>query len=383
VGLSLILLAGAGLFIQSLFKLAATPLGFRTDHLLTGSVRLPETKYNDPDQRIQFFDHVRDQVASIPGVQGASLGSSLYLQGSNVLAVQGRSFAHESAAHNVANEAVDNGFLQLMGIPLLRGRTFDTRDRRNTQPVAIVNQALADQYFPKVDPIGEQIKLGSPGDSRPWLTIVGVAANVKTTSVFQEMGYVVLPAVYQPLTQQPMASMSLMVCAKDEPNTLVHAVEQKVLAVDSDVTFANVKTMEEALYESQSQPRFRTILLSAFAVLALVLAALGIYGVLTQSVVRRTKEIGIRMALGATRQSVVNLVLRQAFTTVLAGVAIGLVATVLLGRVIAELLYMVSPYNLSTLGTVSALLVCVALLAGYRPARRATGIDPLAALRSE
>jgi putative ABC transport system permease protein len=300
-----------------------------------------------------------------------------------VLAVEGRTFARKNTPHNVASEAVDNSFLQVMGIPLLRGRPFDTSDRKNTQQVAIVNQALADQYFPKQDPIGQQIELGSPEDSRPWLTIVGVAANVKTTSVFQEMGYVVLPAVYRPLTQQPTASMSLLVRTSGDPNTVAHAVEQKVLAVDSDVTFANVKTMEETLFENQSQPRFRTILLSAFAVLALVLAALGIYGVLTRSVVRRTREIGIRMALGATRGSVVQMVLKQAFATVLAGVAIGLVASVFLIRVIAQLLYMVRPDNFLTLGAVSALLVCVALLASYLPARRATSIDPLTALRNE
>ncbi|HVH88367.1 MAG TPA: ADOP family duplicated permease, partial [Terriglobales bacterium] len=383
VGLSLVLLAGAGLLIQSLVRLAATPLGFRTDHLLTASVRLPKNRYNAPNEKIQFFERLTEQIGSIPGVQGVSMASSFYLSGSNTLAVASRAFSRESAPHNIAGESVDDNFLHVMGIPLLRGRSFDTRDRGNTQPVAIINQALAVRYFPNQDAIGHQIKLGLPDDSKPWLTIVGVVGNVKTQTVFQEMGYVEPPAVYRPLSQEPAASMSLLVRTNDDPNTLTSPVREKLVALDHEATLANVKTMEERLSELQSQPRFRTILLTAFAALALILAALGIYGVLLQSVVRRTKEIGVRMALGATRESVMQMVLGQALRTVMVGLVLGLVVTISLARTVAGLLYNVSPANPVTLAAVSTILVCVAMLASYLPARRATSIDPLKALRSE
>jgi putative ABC transport system permease protein len=376
-------LAGAGLLIQSLAQLAATPLGFRTDHLLTASIRLPKNRYTARSETVQFFDRLTEQISSIPGVQGVSMASSFYLSGSNTLAVAGRAFSRESAPHNIAAETVDDNFLQVMGIPLLQGRSFDTRDRGNTQPVAIINQALVTRYFPNQDAIGEQIKLGLPDDSKPWLTIVGVVGNVKTQTVFQEMGYMEPPAVYRPLSQEPAASMSLLVRTNGDPNNLASPVREELLALDNEATLANVKTMEERLSELQSQPRFRTILLTAFAALALILAALGIYGVLLQSVVRRTKEIGVRMALGATRESVIQMILGQALRTVLIGLVLGLVATLSLARSVAGLLYNVSPANPATLAAVSAILLCVAMLASYLPARRATSIDSLNALRSE
>jgi putative ABC transport system permease protein len=383
VGLSLVLLAGAGLLIQSLARLAATPLGFRTDHLLTASLRLPKTRYKVPDEEVRFFRRLADQIASLPGVGGVSIASNFYLTGSDPLAVEGTTFSRETATHDIASETVDDNFLQIMGIPIFRGRSFDNRDRQTTKQVAIINQALVDRYFPNQDPIGHQIKLGPPDDAKPWLTIVGVVGNAKSISVFQEMGYIVKPAVYRPLAQQSSASMSLLVRTKDNPNAIVNSVRETIYALDNEVTFTNVKTMDERLAEFQSQPRFRTILLTAFAILALLLAALGIYGVLMQSVAHRTKEIGIRMALGATRESVTQMVLGQALRTVLVGLGLGLVATIALARAIAGLLYNVSPANPPTLAVVCAILVCVAMLASYLPARRATAVDPMNALRSE
>jgi predicted permease len=381
VGLSLILLVGASLLIQSLARLASTPLGFRTDHLLTGSIQLPQNRYSDPDQKIQFFDRLTEQVSSIPGVKEVSLASGLYLTGNSVLTVQGGTFSPERA--DIATETVGDKFLTVLGIPLLRGRVFDARDQRNTQPVALVNQILADEYFPHQDPIGHEIKLGPPAGNKPWLTIIGVVGNVKTTTVFQEMGYVVRPAVYQTFVQEPLESMSLLIRTNQEPNAVVDPLDQKLQAIDSEVTLANVKTMDENLSESQSQPRFRTILLSAFAALALMLAVLGIYGVLTQSVVRRTREIGVRMALGASRGNVMRMVLRQVFSTVLVGIGAGLAGTVFEGPFVAGLLYDLRPNDPLTLVGVSGLLVAVSMVASYLPARRATAIDPVKALRNE
>jgi putative ABC transport system permease protein len=383
VGLSLVLLAGAGLLIQSLARLAATPLGFRTDHLLTASVRLPKKRYDSRNEKVQFFQRLSEQVRSVPGVQGISIASSFYLSGSNILAIEGKPFSRGSAPHNIAAESVDENFLQVMGIPLLRGRDFDMQDRVNTAPVAFVNQSLAARYFPNEDAIGRQVKLELPEDSKPWLTIVGVVGNVKTQTVFDEMGYVEPPAVYRPLTQDPSASMSLLIRTNENPNAAAKPIREKLLVLDNEATLANVKTMEERLSESQSQPRFRTVLLALFAALALILAALGIYGVLLQSVVRRTKEIGIRIALGATRGSVMQMILGRALRTVLVGLILGLAATLALARTIAGLLYNVSPANPILLAGVCSILICITLLASYLPARRATTVDPLKTLRSE
>ena len=382
-GLSLILLIGAGLLIQSLAKLTATPLGFRTDHLLSGSIHLPQKKYTDPDQKVQFFDRLTAQVTSIPRVKGVALISSVYLRGDSVLAIKGWTFPRQRAAHDVASETVSNDFLQVMEIPLLRGRAFDTRDRKNTQPVAVINQALADEYFPLQDPIGYQIKLGPPEDKQPWLTIIGVIGNVKTTTVFQEMGYTVRPAVYRASAQQPTESMSLLIRTNGDPNALVNPLERKLYEMDNGVALANVKTMDESISELQSQPRFRTILLSMFAALALVLAILGIYSVLTQSVARRTREIGIRMALGASRERVTQLILRQSFRAVLVGVGAGLAASLFVVRLVRDLLYDVRPNNPWTFTGVSILLVVISMAVSYIPAWRASAIDPLKALRNQ
>lgn len=383
VALSLLLLAGAGLLLESLARLASAPLGFRTDHLLTAAIDLPEKKYNDAEKKIQFAQAATEQAASIAGVERATVASSPDLRGSNVLAVEGRTFSLERASHNVAEQTVEDGFREVMGIPLFQGRWFDSRERGSTRPVAVVNQALVDQYFPNESPLGRQIKLGRPESSEPWLTIVGIVANVKTTTVFQEMGFIVKPALYRPLAQDPLASMSLLIRTRGEPEAIAHPLQQKLLALDGDITVSDVKTMDERLSDLRSQPRFRTILLSVFAGLALLLAALGVYGLLMQSVIRRTKEIGIRMALGETRGGVIRRVLRQALTTVFAGIAIGLLATFFLARLVAGLLYDVHWDNPLILSAVSAILIVVSILASYFPARRASSVDPWQALRNE
>jgi putative ABC transport system permease protein len=384
VALSLTLLAGAGLLIQSLTRLASAPLGFRTDHLLTGTIQLPETKYRLADQKLQVFERIVHEMESFPGVRSSALASSLNLTSTHMLSVQGKASSPDTAAYNVAEQTVDNGFLETMEIPLLRGRIFDGRDRGNTQTVAVINQALADQYFPNEDPVGHQIKLGRAEDgSEPWLTIVGVASNVRTTTVFQEMGYTVVPAVYRPFVQQPSASMSILIRTRSGPRTVENMLQEKLTSIDGDIVLADVKTMEERLSALRAQPRFRTILLSVFAALALILAVLGIYGLLNQSVLRRTKEIGIRIALGASRGSITQMILKQAFSMVLIGIALGLGTSLILARSAVALLYGVEPGDPFTIGAVLALLIFISAVASYIPARRATRIDPLKAVRTE
>jgi predicted permease len=384
VALSLILLAGAGLLIQSLARLSSAPLGFRTDHLLTGTIRLPETKNQQPDDRRQTFDRIASKAASLPGVEKVALASSFYLMGSNVVSVEGRSVSPENAPYNVADQTIDNNFFRVMEVPILRGRAFDARDRGDTQPVAIINQALAHEYFPNQDPIGREIKLGRPEETGvPWLTIIGIAANVRTTTVFEEMGYVTVPAVYRPFTQQPAAFMSIFIRTHSNPRAIDNALQQQVLSVDSDIILTDMKTMEERISQLQKQPRFRTVLFSIFAAVALVLALLGVYGMLNQSVIRHTREIGIRMALGASRSSIIRMILGQALKVVLIGTALGLIASLVLARLFAALLYGAKQGDVGTLIAVSVFLVGVSALASYLPARRATHIDPLRAVRAD
>lgn len=384
VALSLILLAGAGLLIQSLAQLGATPLGFRADHLLTGTIQLPPPKYRTLDEKLQVLTKLRSEAAAIPGVESVSLASSLYLGGSNMVSVESRTASAETAPYNVAEEDIDSDFLSTLQIPLLQGRTFGAQDQSNTLPVAIINQALADQYFPNGDPVGRRIKLGRPEDgTRPWLTIVGVAGNVKTTTVFQEMGYVTVPAVYRSLAQQPPGVASIFLRTRSDPRAVENLLQQKASSVDSDIALTDVKTMEERLSNLQAQPRFRTVLLAALAALAMILAMLGIYALLTQTVLRRTREIGIRMALGASRGNITQLILRQAFRLVLIGLTLGVVCSLLLGRSVSALLYGVKPEDPTTLGAVCIVLFVISALACYMPARRAARIDPIRTIRAE
>lgn len=283
----------------------------------------------------------------------------------------------------MSEQSVSAGYFQVMGISLLRGREFDTRDREQTLPVAVVNQALAGEYFPSEDPIGRQIKLGKPDDKQPWLTIVGIADDVKSTTVFKEMGYVVNPCVYRPLKQDPAAPVSIYLRAAGDPLLLAPTVRREISGLDPNLAPADPQTMNEWLSQFRSQPRLRAIVLSVFAVLALLLSAIGIYGVLSQSVLQRTHEIGVRMALGAERRDVVRLVVRRGIVLVLTGIGAGVAAGIGLTRLLAGLLYGVKPADPLTFGVVSLLLTAVALCASYIPARRASKVDPMVALKYE
>jgi putative ABC transport system permease protein len=280
-------------------------------------------------------------------------------------------------------EAVSADYFRVLEITLQRGRHFDSRDREDSQPVAIVSEALVCEYFRDENPIGKQIKVEEPTGKAPWLTIVGVVGNVKRTTVYKEMDFIVAPTVYRPTSQSSGSSMSIILRVAGPALAPANQIESAVSALDSNVPVSDVRTMDDRVSAFLSYPRFRAILLGLFASVALTLAAIGIYGVLSQSVLQRTQEIGVRMALGAQRRDIISLVVGQGMTLVLVGVAIGLVATVALTRLIASLLYNTSPTDAKTLGINALLLVGVALLACYVPVKRATGVDPMVALRCE
>jgi predicted permease len=386
-GLSLVLLVSAGLLIESIARFGEAPLGFSPDHLLTAQVNLPQSGYEKSVRKVQFYDDLTSSFAALPAVQGIALSSWLPLggPGTQALSVEGRP-APRSEIGDVAVETVSAEFFQVVSIPLLRGREFSGSDREDSQPVAIINEALATEYFPNTDPIGRQIKIGTTAEAQqkaPWATIIGVVGNTKRTIVYQEMSYIVPPVVYRPLDQAADDSIGIIVRATGSPMRLRPALERAIGALSKDAPVSDVKTANDRIAEFLAQPRFRTAVLSAFAGLALLFAAIGLYGVLSQSVSQRTHEIGIRMALGAKRSSILRLVVGQGMTLAISGVALGLVAALISTRLLTSMLYGVKPVDLPTLIAVSLVLSAVALLATYIPARRATKIDPIVALRHE
>ena len=275
-------------------------------------------------------------------------------------------------------------FFDAMQIPLFRGRVFAPQDRNDTRQVAVVNQALANRYFPHDDPIGHAVKLSRAQDpSHPWLTIIGVVADVKVTTVFQEMGYVVQPTVYRPLTQDAPGSLALMVPTKENPLGLVGGIEEQLAAIDHGLLLAGPGTLQEQQAAVLSQPRFRAVLFGSFAGLALLLAVVGLYGVLMQMVAQRTREMAIRMAVGASRGEILSRVFRKAIGLAAVGIALGVMGSAIAVRALAGLLYGVRAENTAMFVLASIVLTLTILMASWNPAWRAANIDPMQTLRSE
>jgi putative ABC transport system permease protein len=382
VGLSLMLLSTALLLTKSLMRLANTPLGFRTDHLLTAQMKLPGTA---ADVWERTAEAVLARLAAFPGVRGAALASHVEPFGSDVLAVEGRSFDAHLASHNVATQVVSDGYLDTAELPLLAGRGFNAGDTKDAQRVALVSSALAKEYFPAGDAIGRRIKLGRPEDAAaPWLTVVGVVADVKSTSVFQEMGFVIDPVAYMPMAQNPEEASTLLVRIPGRhPVDAAKDVERVTAEVNRDLVLSDVETVEEFLSKQNAQPRFRTVLLGGFAGMALLLAALGIYGVLSQRVVERTMEIGIRMALGSSRRRIATRVLGDALRWTVAGSVLGTAGALAATRVVAGMLYETRASDPWMLAAVMAILIATVVMASLVPAWRASRVQPMVAMRAE
>ena len=385
VALSMVLLAGTGLLTESLWKLASTQLGYRTDHVFTASVNLPEAHYADAGARSRFAAAFAQKISALPGVRAVALASSFTPTDISLFSIEGDARgANANHPQTVHVQDVSASYFPALEIPLLRGRLFDAHDAKNAQAAAIVNEGLARRYFGNADPIGRAVKLGRAGDpAEPWLTIVGIVANVKTTTVFQEMGYVVEPAVYRPLAQSAPASLALMVVAQGSPLDLTSSVQRQLSSIDEGLILSGIETMQAKHAQDLSPPRFRTILAGGFALLALALAIVGLYGVLARLVLRRTREIGIRMALGADRERVLRSILRHALAMAGAGVACGIAGAVFVAHLIRGLLYGIGAGGAVEFAAVAASVLIVALLAAWRPARRAASVDPMRALRAE
>jgi predicted permease len=379
VALSLTLLAGAGLLIQSIARLSSVHLGFRTDHLLTAQLSLPASSYSKQAQLATYYDNLLSRLRTIPEVEAAAVSTPAGYD--RTLSVAGRA-APQTEVGDVDLELASAGYLATMEIPLIRGREFKESDREGSQPVVIINEALSRKYFPNDDPLGKQIKLGR-FDTDPWLTIVGVAGNVKRIALFNEMAYEASPMAYLPMKQSAGSSMQILLRTSDNATSLAPALQREVSALDRGVPVPDVKTVEQQISETLAHPRFRAILLGSFAGLALLLTAIGIYGMLAESVSHRTREIGIRMALGAEWWDILRMVLKQGLVLMLTGSVIGVAAALSVARLLTSMLYGVKPADPVTLVVVLLMLGGVVFLASYFPARRATKVDPMVALRDE
>ena len=381
VALALVLLAGAGLLVRSLARLQHVDLGFTTDHLSIVAFSWPGARYDPmPTKLYPLGEQLIPRLRAIPGVRSVTplvippfLGANVFV---GRMDVKGQSRTEAESNQLVPMELGGAEYFRTMGIPLLRGRGFLDSDNENATPVAVVSHAIAQRWWPNEDPIGKQIKFWGP-DTLAWRTVIGVAGDIRYRAIRDAN-----PTVYLPWRQSYWQGMFALRTSVELPSILP-AARREVAAVDPLLNLWLTRTMDDLLDEPLAQPRMSATLLSAFGLVALLLAAIGLYGVMASLVREQTRELGIRMALGATQQRVRSAVLRRALGVTAAGAVVGLAGALTTSRVLSRLLYEVSPTDPFTLLGVFALLLGVALLAAYLPARRATLIDPVKALRAE
>jgi putative ABC transport system permease protein len=379
IALSIVLLVGAGLMFRSFLALLNTNPGFNSDGVLTMNLNLPFAKYKEGAQRAAFYSELVQRVKTLPGVQSAAVVNYVPLGGSN----SSDAFLIEGAPEPAPGQENDGryrvctpDYFQTMGISILKGRAFTDQDNARSKPVIIVNETLAQRYWPKGDALGKRIRFYGPLQEAPWMEIVGIAQDVK-----HELNLPVTPDYYLPHAQDSWNAMVLVARTSVEPQSMAASIRQQVLAIDKDQPVFDVRTMNEVRAISVAVYSFGSATMGIFAAVALVLAAIGIYGVMAFAVTQRTQEIGIRMALGARAIEVLKMVVKTGMSLATIGVIAGLVGAFAITRLMASLLFGVSPTDAVTFALVAAGLLLVALLACYIPARRATKVDPLTALR--
>ena len=384
VALAVTLLAGAGLLIRSFARLAAVDPGFQVKQALTFEVSLPDSRYAAREKQVAFFDDLMPRLESIPGVRNAAAVMALPLSGTSLVLtfeVEGRPPVPPSQQPAMQVRIATADYFQSIGVPLKRGRFFTEADRAGTPKVVLITEAAARQHFPGEDPIGRTITLGwgSDGD-RAGGEVVGIVGDVKDAGLSEPDP----PQVFLPYRQWPVQRMAVLLETAVPPASVADAARRAVYGVDGSLPVASVRTLDEIVARSISQPRFYMTLLTVFAAVALALAAIGIFGVLSYAVAQRTREIGIRMALGAHHRTVLRLIVREALLMAGGGVLIGVAAAFLLTEwLVSALLFETSPHDPGTFALVATVLTLVTLAAAYVPARRATRVDPIVALRAE
>ena len=383
VAISFVLLIGAGLLINSSLHLRNLDPGFRGDHLLTMKVNLSEVKYPDRERRAAFFDEVMRRVRELPGVQSAAVAGNLpltYNGDSMSISVEGVPDPPPDQQPDVIFRAIGPGYFGTMGIPIVRGRDFTDQDNGDSKEAVIISEKTAQQFWPGQDPIGKKLKPGLSTSSSPWREVIGIVKDVRQND------FVASPKRQMYFTYRQLkniAANALVVRTSMEPMSLAVPVRNAIWSVDKDQTVADIDTMDHIVAQAVARQRFSMLLLGLFAALALLLASIGIYSVMSYSVAQRTREIGIRMALGARRADVLQMTVKQALNLVAIGMVIGLAAAFLLTRVLASLLFGISATDPITFIGISVVLLAVAILASYLPALRATKVDPIIALRAQ
>jgi putative ABC transport system permease protein len=386
IATAMLLLVGAGLLLRSLERMQAASAGFAPDHLLVADLPLSPNAYPKSEQRFHFFDTVLEKARALPGVTSAGAASFLPMSGSGSLLLFNIYGHPPKNAHEyivTGYRTVTDGYFETLKVPLIEGRTFTRADDAKAPAVVVVNASFAKQFFPRESPLGKRIQVGgTPDKDVPWLEIVGVVGDLS-----RGMGADPKAEMFLPYQQAdgvlPVFVMSLVLRTGTEPTAEASALRAALASVDKDQPLVRVRTMEDNLSATAAQPRFRTWLLSLFALLALLLSTIGIYGVMSYSVSQRSHEIGIRIALGAQQAQVFKLVTGEGLKLALLGILIGFAATLALTRLLRSFLYEVSPLDPITYAIVAGLLIGVSVFASYMPAQRATAVDPLVALRHE
>jgi putative ABC transport system permease protein len=386
VGLALFLLVGAGLLLRSFDRLANQAPGFRPENLLVADIPLSVNGYPNSVQRMEFFDRLLEKLRGAPGVHSAGAAMVLPVTGVGSAIhfnIEGRAPKSPHDYVIIGYRPVTAGYLETLGVPLMRGRFIAASDTEQSPYVVVINQAAVKQYFPDVDPMGRRMQLGAePDASVPWMEVVGIVGDLK-----QDLAGEPKAEMYVPVRQGdailPVFALSVVMRTEREPKSEAAAVLSAVHDINPDQPVVKIRTMEENISGSVSEPRFRATLLAIFAGAALLLAIVGLYGLMAYSVNQRVHEIGIRMTLGADGGDVMRMVMVQGLKLAISGVGIGVAASLALGRILSRFLYEVSATDPATIVGVAALLLGVAMLASYVPARRAVRVDPMVALRYE
>jgi putative ABC transport system permease protein len=370
--------------IRSFARLLAVDPGFKPDHVLTAFVSLPVSKYSKREEQAAFFERLIERLRALPGVSSAGVVTDIPLFGgsSTGFEIDGRPAPLPGQRPMTDYRMISPDYFNAMGMRLVKGRAFSRHDTEDAPGVVIINETMAARFFHGEEPVGKRI--GLSGNPRDWREIVGVAGDVRNYGVDAD----VKPEAYVPFLQNApgylagvASAMSVIVRSHNDPSALTVALREQVQALDKDQPVSEIRTMEWYLSESMAQRRFNMLLLGAFAGLALVLAAVGIYGVIAYTVTQRTHEMGIRIALGARDGDILKLIFAHSMLTTLAGIVIGLGAALGLTRLLQNLLYQVTATDPFVFGTIPLLLLLVAMIATYIPARRAMKVDPITALR--
>lgn len=380
VALAFVLLTAAGLMLRSFWRLSEVDPGFRTERMIAAPVGLPSARYPNGTDRAQFFDRLLVSTRQLPGVERAALVNRLPLSGStnNAVNIHLAGRPADPQGMNVDRRIASVGYFDAMSIPLVAGRTFDHTDNAESRPVAVINTEMARRYWPGADPLGARVRIELLSGPGPWLTIVGVVGSVRHHGLDAE----VRPELWVPYTQAPVNGMVLIARTSVDPESLLPSVRRTVQAIDPELPVAP-STMQTIFHASIAGPRSRTTLLSAFAAVALLLATVGIAGVVAYTVSRMTRDIGVHLALGADRRAILGMVLRQALAPTLLGLAVGAAAALWASRALTTMLFEVRPSDPATFTSVAAGLLLIATAASLVPALRATRVDPVSVLRVE